>query len=368
MNMFLVSFSVVLPSPSKSFSTLQYPHGDQALTKSSPGQSSSPDMLTEGSAGQSNSTHLLTPHLRSEPTTKLANTLAERMIANKTTVSAEEGTATGNKAQTSEGQNDTSLNVFTGKDNRKDMFTETGKCENVFTDKDGYQNTFTDNNSRQSLTTERLGVSDFEDSGVAEGQESYVTDDPELSVHAGQGKRDKPGTVTAGTAVMTVLRAHCPPGAAQTATSPFPSENGSLDQESVYDLDMSSICGTPLPFTSVTPFQNMRQVFDNNSFYFLPPQTPSGLPLRHRHHHPTSTSTLSPLQRSILLLKNSEETCSLAEKCFTLKVTPMSILMVLYARRKTDNMARGIIQQLPSAVLEHVRAGVGTQRAECAVL
>ena len=367
MNVFWVSFSVVLPSPSKSFSTPQYPDGDQALTKSSPGQSSSPDMLTEGS-GQSSSTHLLTPHLRSESTTKLANTLAERMIANKTAVSAEEGTATGNKARSSEGQEDTCLNVFTGKDDRKDMFTETGRCENVFTDKDGYENTFTDNNSRQSLPTERLGVSDFEDSGVAEGQEGYVADDPELSVHAGRGKRDKPGTSTAGAAVTTVLPAHCPPGAARTATSPFPSENGSLDQESMYDLDMSSICGTPLPFTSVTPFQNMRQVFDNNRFYFLPPQTPSGLPLRHRHHHPISTSTLSPLHRSILHLKNSEETCILAEKCFTLKVTPMSILMVLYARRKTDDMARGIIQRLPPAVLEHVCAGVGTQRTECAVL
>ena len=196
---------------------------------------------------------------------------------------------------------------------------------------------------------------------------SNVADDQGLSQCAELGNRDRTCTSVTSSSLMAISPPCFTPCAEQVAVSPLPSENIS-HEGSVYDLDMNSICGTPLPFVSVTPFQSRRLVFDNSTdrFYFLPSKAREG---HHPHHYPrTAPTPLSPLHRSILHLKNSEETCSLAEKCFTLKVTPLTVLTVLYARRKTDDTARCIIQQLPSAVLEQLSAGVGIRTAECAVL
>lgn len=142
-----------------------------------------------------------------------------------------------------------------------------------------------------------------------------------------------------------------------------------LRPESAYDLDMTSLSGTPISF-----MENHATDFScvNDRFYFMPPSVspfyPNHLTQRNLHHHLPKV-LLSPIECSLQRLKNSDETGSLVEKCFTLKITPVFLLMVLYSRRKTDELAWKVVDQLPLIFQKRVSSGMESQGAtECSVL
>lgn len=274
---------------------------------------------------------------------------------------------------------------------------------------------------------QKVGGSDFEDSGVVEVQEGKLSDDQEVGLLSKVSAVSEPAAPSSnvmkatGTALTTadtlqsttiiklnisettfmntntsqataLVKPRTPHGLTRSKTTPtftsaqpVPfSRNASAKMlpsysiesnlprytpASVYDLDMNSICPTPMSFTSLTPFQGLNPMFENSTakFYFLP-ANPMSVPLSNHPQHHQHSASLSPLDRSLLHLKNSEETGSLAEKCFTLKVTPVSTLMVLFGRKKTDELAKTFLQQFPPGLLEQVAAGVETRSSECSVL
>ncbi|XP_055955483.1 uncharacterized protein LOC126814803 [Patella vulgata] len=49
------------------------------------------------------------------------------------------------------------------------------------------------------------------------------------------------------------------------------------------------------------------------------------------------------------------ETLSLAERCFLRKISPVTLLSILYIRRKQDTLAKSVIKQLPEHIVDEIK-------------
>ncbi|KAL8607103.1 hypothetical protein ACOMHN_008689 [Nucella lapillus] len=228
------------------------------------------------------------------------------------------------------------------------------------------------------------GVSDLEDFGVGEGQDTTS----EAAVSPGGrgmevegGGREGDGGETPPSSLTTC------PFPTQLSSSAQPPANAALmpsysqtaaqaprEGSGICDLDTNSLHGTTTPLSlASTSFNSLTSLFNSSAdkFYFVPPSptfsptSPSSHP-HHHHHH--GASLPSSLEESLQHLKESEETSGLVEKCFTLKVTPTSLLMVLYSRRRTDSVARSFLEQLPPALQEQLASCVQSHSTGCSVL
>ena len=205
--------------------------------------------------------------------------------------------------------------------------------------------------------------SEFEDSGMAEGQDSN-TDDQSAPQSSGAIHHMDKSSVSAADSIKAKLAARIPAAGKMATSYTYPTLCPTPLPDPEFDLDMNDIRGTPMFYRTDSPVQSTSSsMFTWDKFYFMPASMPAHP--QAPYHRATASS---PLERSLLHLKNSEETSILADKCFVLKITPISVLMMLHARMKTDSLAQKFMRQLPSGMMGQVVAGIGMQAKECAVL
>ncbi|XP_025095447.1 uncharacterized protein LOC112564677 isoform X4 [Pomacea canaliculata] len=135
-------------------------------------------------------------------------------------------------------------------------------------------------------------------------------------------------------------------------------ENGEANSDRFSSSSMSSMYY----------LQDTTNIFENSPqrFYFIPVSSVGS--------NPPQASSESPswgvfgMSKSILRMKNSPETIRLAEKCYSLKISTLFILLIVYSRRNVDGAAHSFLMELPLSTLEQLQKHFTTDNIKCTVL